>query len=322
MKVSEIKRIGVFGGGGIIGSSWATYFLWKGFPVSVYDLDQKALTLSRERITRNLSYLAEKGILTQEIVVKVLGRALFTQDIKEACHDVQFVQEASPENYDVKKSMVAALDQHGSPEALFASSTSGLLITEIAKDSRYPERCIGAHPYNPPHLIPLVEINKGERTSDETIQTAYDFYKVIGKEPIILKKEALGFISNRLQLALYREAIDIVLKGICSVEDVDKAVCFGPGLRFALMGPSLIFQLGGGKVGIKGLLEHVGPSIEMWWGDMAVWKKWPEGCRELLQEGVEKEMANRRPEEGRTTEEITLWRDDKLLKLLKLLNKI
>jgi carnitine 3-dehydrogenase len=290
--------------------------------VSVYDLDQKALTLSRERITRNLSYLTEKGILTQEAVVKALGGALFTQDIKEACYDVQFVQESGPENYAVKKFLVAALDQHGSPEALFASSTSGLLITEIAKDSRYPERCIGAHPYNPPHLIPLVEINKGERTSDETVHTAFDFYKVIGKEPIILKKEALGFISNRLQLALYREAIDIVLKGICSVEDIDKAVCFGPGLRFALMGPNLIFQLGGGAVGLKGLLHHVGPSIEMWWGDMADWKKWPAECRELLQEGVEEEMANRRTEEGRTTEEITRWRDDKLLKLLQLLNRI
>ena len=141
MKVSEIKRIGVFGGGGIIGSSWATYFLWKGFPVSVYDLDQKALTLSRERITRNLSYITEKGILTQEAVVKALGRALFTQDIKEACHDVQFVQECGPENYDIKKSMVAALDQHGSPEALFASSTSGLLIEIVYRNREaFPQK--------------------------------------------------------------------------------------------------------------------------------------------------------------------------------------
>jgi 3-hydroxyacyl-CoA dehydrogenase len=322
MKASEIKRISVLGGGGIIGSSWSTYFLWKGFPVAVYDINDQALTLSRNRIAGNLSYLAEKKVLTKKAAKEALGRALFTHDIKEAAHDVQFFQESVPENYGIKQSLLSALDQYGLPEALFASSTSGLLITEIAEFSKYPERCIGAHPYNPPHLIPLVEINRGERTSEETVQTAYDFYKGIGKEPIILKKEALGFISNRLQLALYREAIDLVLRGVCSVEDIDKAVCFGPGLRFALMGPNLIFQLGGGKVGLKGLMEHVGPSIEMWWADMADWKTWPERSRDILQEGVMQEMANRRPEEGRTTEEITRWRDDMLLKLLKLLNRV
>jgi len=296
MKVSEIKRIGVLGGG-IIGSSWSTYFLWKGFPVVIYDINDQALTLSRNRITANLSYLKDKEVLTEKAVTDALERVLFTTEISEAVENVQFVQEAGPENYAAKQALVAALDRYGSPDTVFASSTSGLLITEIAKSSKYP-------------------------TDDTTVQTAYDFYKKIGKEPIILKKEALGFISNRLQLALYREAIDLVLRGVCSVEDIDKAVCFGPGLRFAFMGPNLIFQLGGGKVGIKGLLEHVGPSIEMWWADMAEWKKWPEGSREILQEGVNQEMANRRPEEGRTTDEITLWRDDKLLKLLKLLNKL
>ena len=322
MEVSGIKRIGVFGGAGIIGSSWATLFLWKGFPVNVYDIDQKALDLSRERIERNVSYLAEKGALSQESVVKALGRAFFTQDIKEACRNVQFVQESAPENYEVKMSLVAGLDEHGAPETLFASSTSGLLITEIAKNSRHPERCIGAHPYNPPHLIPLVEITRGEKTSEETVQTTYNFYKMLGKEPIVLNKETLGFISNRLQIALQREAVDLVLKGVCSVEDVDKAVCFGPGLRYALMGPNLIYQLGGGALGLKGIMEHIGPSVEKWLADMAVWKEFPKGCAEILQEGVEKEMANRRPEQGRTNEEITLWRDDKLLELLKLLDKI
>jgi carnitine 3-dehydrogenase len=322
MKASEIKRIAVLGGGGIIGSSWSTYFLWKGFPVAIYDIDDQALTLSRNRIEANLSYLAEKKVLTRKAVKEALGQAQFTTDVHEAFRDVQFVQESAPENYAVKQALLAAMDQHGSPDALFASSTSGLLISEIAKISQYPERCIGAHPYNPPHLIPLVEINKGDKTSNETIRIAYDFYKGIGKEPVVLKKEAHGFISNRLQLALYREVIDLVLRGVCSVEDIDKAVCFGPGLRFALMGPNLIFQLGGGKVGLKGLMEHVGPSIELWWKDMADWKTWPEGSRDLLQKGVEQEMANRRPEEGRTTEEITRWRDDMLIKLLKLLNKI
>ncbi|MBN1848170.1 MAG: NAD-dependent epimerase/dehydratase family protein [Deltaproteobacteria bacterium] len=322
MKASEISRVGVFGGAGIIGSSWTTYFLWKGLSVVVYDIDQNALAPARERITRNLSYLVENGVLTQEAVSNALDRVVFTQEIAEACQDVQLVQECAPENYEVKKTLVAALDKHGTSEILFASSTSGLLITEIAKGSKHPERCIGAHPYNPPHLIPLVEITKGKQSNDETVQTAYDFYKALGKEPIVLKKETLGFISNRLQIALHREAVDLVLNGVCSVEDVDKAVCFGPGLRYALMGPNLTYQLGGGALGLKGIMDHIGPSVEMWLADMAAWKKFPENCADILQDGVEKEMANRRPEQGRTNEEIARWRDDKLLELLRLLGKI
>lgn len=322
MKLSEIKKVCVLGGGGIIGSSWCTNFLWKGFPVSVYDINDQALTLARSRIINNLSYLAEKEIISNKELKEALERATYTTDQQEALQDVQFVQESGPENYAVKKSVLSILDKYGLTGTIFASSTSGLLITEIAKDSKHPERCIGAHPYNPPHLIPLVEITRGSLTSDETVKTACDFYRLLGKEPIVLQKEALGFISNRLQLALYREAINLVLEGVCSVEDVDKAVCYGPGLRYALMGPNLIFQLGGGQVGLKGLLEHVGPSIELWWSDMAVWKKFPEGSREIMQKGVLLEMQNRKEEEGRTTDDIARWRDEKLLNLLKLLNRI
>lgn len=236
--------------------------------------------------------------------------------------DVQYVQESGPENYDVKKAVLAILDKYGSPETIFASSTSGLLITEIAKGSQHPERCIGAHPYNPPHLIPLVEITKGEQTSNAVVKVANDFYRLLGKEPIVLQKEALGFISNRLQIALYREAVNLVLTGVCSVEDVDKAVCYGPGLRYALLGPNLIFHLGGGQVGLKGVLEHIGPSMELWLKDMAVWKEFPAGSKDILQKGVLQEMQGRKQEEGKTTEEISRWRDEKLLNLLKLLNRI
>ena len=321
MKGPEIKKIAVIGSG-VIGSSWSTYFLWKGFDVAVYDVDDKALALARDRIVANLDYLIKKGVIKKKSADTFLKKALFTTDIKNALEKADFIQEAAPEYYNVKQSIMKAVDEHSSPDTVFASSTSGLLISEIAKFSKYPERCIGAHPYNPPHLIPLVELNKGEKTGKEYLQQAFDFYKAIGKEPIILNKEALGFISNRLQLALYREVIDLVMRGVCTVEDVDKAVCYGPGLRWALMGPSLIFHLGGGKVGLKGLLEHVGPSVELWWADMADWKKWPERSRDILQDGVVKEMANLPPEQGRTVEEISRWRDDMLIDLLRLLNRI
>jgi carnitine 3-dehydrogenase len=321
MKKPEIKKAAVLGGG-MIGSSWATSFLWKGFPVHVYDISDEALKTARGRILGNMKYLAGKGILTTDKINVALSLAKYTTNIEEAVKGVQFIQESVLENYDVKQALLAEADRYAAADTIFASSTSGLLITEIARGSKHPERCIGAHPYNPPHLIPLVEINKGEKTAEETVERTYAFYKSIGKEPIVLQKEALGFIANRLAMGLYREAVDLVMRGVCSVEDVDKAVCFGPGLRYALMGSNLTYHLGGGPQGIQGLLKHVGPSIELWWGDMAVWKKMPAGWAEMAQEGVNKEMANRAPEQGRNNEEITRWRDDGLIEILKFLKKL
>jgi carnitine 3-dehydrogenase len=321
MMKHEIRKIAVLGGG-TIGSSWATNFLWKGFPVYIYDINDEALKTVRARIRGNMEYLVGKNILTKDKMNVALSLAKYTTDIKEAVKSVQFIQESVLEKYDVKQALLAEVDKHAPPDAIFASSTSGLLITEIAENSRHADRCIGAHPYNPPHLIPLVEINKGQKTAEKTVVRTYAFYKAIGKEPVVLRKEALGFIANRLAMGLYREAVDLVTRGICSVEDVDKAVCFGPGLRYALMGPNLTYQLGGGPHGIQGLLKHVGPSVELWWGDMAAWKKWPRGWAETAQEGVNKEMANRPPEQGRTSEEITRWRDDGLIEILKFLKKL
>lgn len=322
MEDRKIKQIAVLGGGGMIGSGWATNFLWKGYPVHVFDVSDEALKSARNRIAANFEYLVEKSILSREKANVALGLARYTTNVAEALADVQFIQEAAPEKYEVKQSLLAEVDRYAENEAIFASSTSGLLITEIAQGSKRPERCIGAHPYNPPHLIPLVEIGKGNGTDETTVQRTYEFYRSLGKEPIILRKEALGFIANRLSVALYREAIDLVLRGVCTVEDIDKAVSFGPGLRYALMGPNLIYHLGGGPFGIKGIMHHIGPSVELWWADMADWKKLPAEWPDMAHEGVQKEMANRLPEQGRSSEEIGRWRDEGLLALLKFLGKI
>jgi 3-hydroxyacyl-CoA dehydrogenase len=321
MKKPEIKKAAVLGGG-MIGSSWATNFLWKGFPVHVYDISDEALKTARRRIRGNMEYLVSKGVLSADKMNVALSLVKYTTSIEEALKDVQFIQEAALEKYEVKQALLAEVDRYAQADVVVASSTSGLLITEIVKDSPYPKRCLGAHPYNPPHLIPLVEISKGKKTSSETVQTACDFYKSIGKEPVVLQKEALGFIANRLAGALWREAVDLVMRGVCSVEDVDKAVCFGPGLRYALMGPNLTYHLGGGPQGIQGLIKHIGPSVELWWDDMAVWKNWPPGWAEIAQEGVLREIAHRVPEQGRTNEEIVRWRDDGLIEILKYLKKI
>ena len=160
MKAPEIKKMAVLGGG-LIGSSWATSFLWKGYPVHVYDISEDALKTARSRIRGNLEYLVSKGALTTAKMNVALSLAKYTTNIEEAVKDVQFIQECALEKYEVKQALLAEVDKHAPADAIFASSTSGLLITEIARFSKYPGRCLGAHPYNPPHLIPLVEIGKG-----------------------------------------------------------------------------------------------------------------------------------------------------------------
>lgn len=321
MKAKEIKSVACIGSG-IIGSSWATNFLIKGYYVKVYDIKEELLKTAEKSILENLEFLVNKNILKKSEIDTLMDKVSFTRDIEVALKEVQFIQESGPERYDIKQNILAEVDKYASKDAIFASSTSGLLISEIAKHSKYPERCIGAHPYNPVHLIPLVELTKSEKTSEEVLNTALEFFKLLGKEPIILQKEALGFIANRLQMALYREAVDLVNRGVCSIEDVDKAVSYGPGLRYAIMGPNLLYHLGGGPHGIKGILTHIGPSVEMWWADMADWKTWPEGYGDIAHHGVEEAMKNREPGTGNNKEELQGFRDSMLLELLKLHKKI
>jgi len=321
MKASEIKKVACIGAG-LIGASWALSFAVKGYEVKVFDINEGQLESAKAQIAKNLGFLVSRKVLTHEGAIKSQQLITYTTNLTEAVCEVQFIQESGPEKYEIKQEILATIEASTAPDTIFASSTSGLLISEIAKNAKYPERCLGAHPYNPVHLIPLVEITKGAKTSQEVVDCTFAFYQSLGKEPIILQKEALGFIANRLQVALYREAVDLVVRGVCSVEDVDKAALYGPGLRFGILGPNMIFQLGGGAHGISGLLTHLGASVEMWWADMADWKKWPAGWNEMSQAGVNREMANRPLEFGNTTEEIARFRDEMLVELLKLHKKL
>lgn len=321
MKASDIKKVACIGSG-LIGSSWATNFCMKGYAVNLYDINDAALKSAKIRINDNLDFLVECAILSKEEVAEAKKLVRYTTNIEEAVKDVQFIQENGPEHYDIKQNILEEIDKFANKDTIYASSTSGLLISEIAKYSSNAGRCIGAHPYNPPHLIPLVEMSKGENTTEEVLNTAYDFYKLLGKEPVILQKEVLGFISNRLQMALYREIIEIVNRGVCTIEDIDKACLYGPGLRYGILGPNLIWQLGGGDVGLSGLMRHVQESMELWMDDMADWKRIPEDWFDKSQKGIEEAMKNRPKEFGNTNEEIVRFRDDMLLKLLKMHKKI
>ena len=266
--------------------------------------------------------LQEKYEIAVNKIEKIESRISYTTSIENAVKNTKFIVESGPEKYEVKWSIVNDVEKYASEDAIIASSTSGLLITEIAKNAKHPERFIGAHPYNPPHLIPLVEITKGEKTKDENVQLAYDLYKSIKKEPVILQKEALGFICNRIQMAVYREVSDLVMRGVCSIEDADKAVTYGPGIRWAIMGPSLVFELGGGQGHIDGLMNHLNDSIKLWLNDMADWKEFPEQFPEIAREGVEESLKNRPKEIGNTDESLAEYRDKMLIEILKLHNKL
>jgi len=221
------------------------------------------------------------------------------------------VQEQAPEREEIKQPLLARIDAVLPPEIVIASSSSGLLISRLQSACQHPERCVGGHPFNPPHLIPLVEVVGGERTAPATIEQAMAFYAAIGKRPIHIRREVAGHVANRLQAALWREAVHLVASGVASVADVDTAISEGPGLRWALMGPHLTFHLAGGTGGMPHFLDQLGPPLEGWWNDLGQPSLTPE-VREALIAGVAAEAA------GRDIPTLAAVRDQFLIDLLAL----
>ena len=321
MEAKDIKKVACVGAG-VIGYSWALYYSLKGLTVNVYDLTDEKLELAKKRIHESLLNLKNNDVVNESEITEIEGRIYYTTSMEEAVKEVQFITESGPESYEIKQKMVEEMEQYTSKDTIISSSTSGLLITEIAKNAKYPERFIGAHPYNPPHLIPLVELTKGDKTDTHVLDVAKEFYQMIDKEPVVLQKEALGFICNRIQMAVYREVCDLVMNGVCTIEDADKAVTYGPGLRWAIMGPSLVFELGGGEGHIDGLMKHLNPSISLWLHDMADFKDFPEEFPQIAREGVEEAMRNRPREIGNDDQSLAEYRDKMLISLLKLHKKL
>ena len=302
-------------GAGLIGHSWAALFAIKGFKVKLYDIGAEQLESAKRRIEGSLNFLERKGLLEERVGEEALSRIEFTTDLVEAVEDVDYVQESIYERYDAKKAVFRELDAHTPEDVILASSTSGLLMTEIQKVTEKPERCVIAHPWNPPLLIPLVEIVPGEKTAQSTVDTTYELMLKLGKVPVVLKREVPGFIGNRLQAALWREAISLVDRGVASVEDVDKALRAGPGIRWGLMGPHMTLHLGGGKGGIESFITHLGPTYSTIWRDMDCWVKIPKSAAEKVIKGVDEMMKA----SGKSMEEIANWRDEKLVEILKII---
>jgi len=248
---------------------------------------------------------------------KAKNRITAATSISEGVRDASFVVESVYENYDAKRAVYKEMDEYAPADTPLASSTSGLLMSRIqTAATQHPERCIVAHPWNPVYLVPLVELCPGQLTSEETTRRTYKLMEEIRKVPIIVRKEVPGFIANRLSAALWREALDLVDKGVATAEDVDKAVSFGPGLRWAIMGPYLTYHLGGGSGGIEYIMRHIGVGKAEWLETMAKWTKTPDSAVKKAVRGV----SEMRLVKEKTYEELESYRDEKLVQLLKILS--
>ncbi|WP_430297539.1 3-hydroxyacyl-CoA dehydrogenase NAD-binding domain-containing protein [Sinomonas sp. B1-1] len=273
-------------GTGLIGASWAAYYLARGFRVVASDPAAGAEEALRERIDGFWPTLETLGL--DEGASR--DRLEFAPSIADAARGADFVQENGPERLDIKRSILAEIEQGVGEDVLIATSSSGLLVSEAQKGMRHPERLVLGHPFNPPHLIPLVEVLGGEQTSPENVEQALAFYAAIGKKPIRINREVPGHVANRLQDALWREMFHLVRTGVASVADIDTAISYGPGLRWALMGPFLTMHAGGGDGGITHFLEHLGPAMRDWARDLGEYPETDEYVSTMA-EGVEDELA-------------------------------
>jgi len=302
-------------GAGLIGQGWATLFSSAGLEVVLQDVTETVLEKAMRGVRSNLLFLEANHLLKQGEPDAALKRIKMSTSIGEAVRHADYVQESVPDYYDIKKKVFREMDAAAPDHAILASSSSGLLMTEIQKATTRPQRCVLVHPVLPVYLLPLVEIVGGEQTSRETVLGVCDFMKRLGKIPALLKREVPGYIINRLQAALLREAIDLVDKGVASPEDVDKAFCMGIGIRDPIIGPFLRIHLAGG--GVERFIENFSQSYRYRWETMETWTSIPSSAGKKIIEGV-KEMELVRT---RTLEEIKDWRDQMLVKLLKVVRE-
>jgi 3-hydroxyacyl-CoA dehydrogenase len=259
----NVERVAVLGAG-TIGASWTALFLARGRAVAVYDPAPECEARVREFVETAWPTLERLGLPAGADPTRIS----FHHDPAAAVESVAFVQENGPEDLKTKRALFARIDAALAPETVVASSTSGFMPSELQAVRRGPERYVVGHPFNPPHLIPLVEVVGGRATDPAVVDWTANFYAALGKRPIRIRREMPGHVANRMQVALYREAIHLVLEGVADIEDVDAAIAYGPGLRWALMGPHMAHHLAGGRGGLRHLLEHIGPGIERWWNDL------------------------------------------------------
>ena len=294
---ASVRTIAVVGAG-IIGASWTSYFLARGFAVRATDTRPDSEAFLRDYIDKAWPTLERFGLApgadrTRWSVHRTPAEAVIGAD---------FVQENVFERLDLKQQVLAEIDGVLPPDRVISSSTSGYMPSLLQERCRHPQRIVVGHPFNPPHLVPLVEVVGGTKTDAAAVDWAVDFYNAIGKKAIRLDKEIRGHVANRLQAALWREALSLVDQGVASVADVDAAIAYGPGVRWAFMGPSLTFHLAGGAGGMAYFLDHLKASIEADWEELGQ-PKFTDALKKKLIDGVTAEAG------ARKFPELASWRD-------------
>jgi len=306
-----IRRIAIIGTG-VIGASWAALFLAKGLDVVATDVAPGAEAALKRFVSTAWPALQRLGLASGASQ----NRLSFTVALTEAVKGADLVQENGPEKIDFKKTLYRQLDELLHPNVIIASSSSGLTMSEIQLGAAiHPERCVIAHPFNPPHLIPLVEIVGGAKTSEATIQRAAEFYTSIGQRTVRLNKEMPGHVANRLQAALAREVYYLVAEGVVSAADVDTALCWGPGLRWGVMGNLMLNHLGGGPGGIEHFFQQFTGPMTAWWKTLGSPVLTPEVQKKLI-DSVHAEAGSH------SIDELAAERDEVLLGLIELRNEV
>jgi 3-hydroxyacyl-CoA dehydrogenase len=305
-----IRRIAIIGTG-VIGASWTALFLAKGLQVVATDIAPNAEAALRKFVEAAWPALTRLGLSPGASQ----SNLKFTADVAQALAGVDLVQENGPERIDFKRKLYGQLDELLPPDVIIASSSSGLTMSEIQSGAAtHPERCVIAHPFNPPHLIPLVEIVGGAKTSEAAIRRAAEFYTSIGQRTVRLNKEMPGHVANRLQAALAREVYYLVAEGVVSAADVDTALSWGPGLRWGVMGNLMLNHLGGGPGGIEHFFQQFTGPMTAWWKTLGSPVLTPEVQKKLIN-SVHAEVGSR------SIEELEAERDEVLLGLIELRNK-
>ena len=308
---TPIRRVAVIGTG-VIGASWTALFLANGLEVVATDVAPDAEAALKRFVAAAWPALQRLGLAPGASQSKLSFSAALAAAVKNA----DLVQENGPEKIDFKRTLYKQLDELLPPHVIIASSSSGLTMSQIQSAcASHPERCVIGHPFNPPHLVPLVEIVGGAKTSEDTIQRATEFYAGLGKRPVRLNKEVPGHVANRLQAALAREVYHLVAEGVVSVADVDTALSWGPGLRWGIMGQVMLNHLGGGQGGIEHFFKQFTGPMTAWWKVLGSPQLTPE-VEEKLIDGVHAEAGSR------SVDELAAERDEILLGLIELRRKV
>jgi carnitine 3-dehydrogenase len=307
---ADVKRIASLGAGPI-GGGWSAYFLAHGYDVTAYIHDKAEEEQLRGLIDTAWASLEELGLAEGAS----RDRLTVTDDLAGAVAEAEFVQESVPEVLKLKQNIYAQLGELVPEDVVISSSTSGLMMTDIQAKCPTPERTVTGHPFNPPYLMPLVEIVGGEKTAPETVTWAGEFYEKAGKAPLVMTREVPGFVATRLQEAIWREALHMVANGEATVEQIDTAIVNGPGPRWAIMGPCMVFHVGGGEGGMAYCLDQFGPALKLPWTRLIAPELTPE-LRERMVEGAE-EMAG-----GKDFRQLTREMNDGLVAIAKALNEV